>query len=245
VSMTDSPDPVNRGDEVTYTVTMTNNSSLLATQVTLGYALPFHDYIEVVSSSLSCQHNPSANSLSCSVGTLAAGESRTATIVLRALVGGVLTNQVGVGSQDSTDPDLTNNNATATTVVDANSDADLAVTIFDNPDPVIRGQAVTYTVTVINRGPATATGVRLIDFLPPIEVTNIAVSKGSFSRQVRDGTITCDFGSLASNESATLTFTGFTSTSGSISTRATVSANEVDLTPADNSVIEFTTVNLQ
>ncbi len=218
MSMTDSPDPVNRGDGVTYTVTMTNSSSLLATHVNLFDDLPFHDYIEVVSSSLTCQHDTSANSLSCSVGTLAAGESRTATIVLRALVGGVLTNRVTVSSLDSTDPAFTNNRATATT-----------------------------TVTVLNRGPAVATGVTLTDLLPPLEIndSDVVVSQGTFTRQPRDGTIICNFGSLASNASATLTFTGFTFTSGSISNTATVRANELDLDTTNNSVTEFTTVNLQ
>jgi len=247
MSMTDSPDPVNRGDGVTYTVTMTNSSSLLATHVNLFDDLPFHDYIEVVSSSLTCQHDTSANSLSCSVGTLAAGESRTATIVLRALVGGVLTNRVTVSSLDSTDPAFTNNRATATTGVNLMDDADLVVAIFDNPDPVIRGGPVTYTVTVLNRGPAVATGVTLTDLLPPLEIndSDVVVSQGTFTRQPRDGTIICNFGSLASNASATLTFTGFTFTSGSISNTATVRANELDLDTTNNSVTEFTTVNLQ
>jgi len=245
LTLTDSPDPVDRGEEITYSVTITNNSSLIASGVTLTDQLPFPNAADFVSSTLACQRDN--DTVSCSVGNLGPRETRTANFVLRALAGGVITNRVNVNSFDSIDPDTTNNNATATTAVELNIDADLVVAIFDNPDPVVRGQAVTYTVTVLNRGPATATGVVLTQLLPAIEVigSSIVVSQGTFTRQPRDGTITVNFGSLAPNASATLIFSGFTSSVGSTSTTATVTGNELDLTPANNSVTEFTTVNAQ
>ena len=44
--------------------------------------------------------------------------------------------------------------------------ADLGVTKFDSPDPVIAGNQLTYTITVTNDGPCDATGVTLEDVLP-------------------------------------------------------------------------------
>jgi uncharacterized repeat protein (TIGR01451 family) len=50
--------------------------------------------------------------------------------------------------------------------------ADLAIGLFDSPDPLLLGSDLTYTITVSNLAradlpPATATGVVVVDTLPP------------------------------------------------------------------------------
>jgi uncharacterized repeat protein (TIGR01451 family) len=47
------------------------------------------------------------------------------------------------------------------------SDADVAVRKADDPDPVVRGSHLTYTIIVTNNGPATANGVVVTDTLDP------------------------------------------------------------------------------
>ena len=44
--------------------------------------------------------------------------------------------------------------------------ADLEVTKSGSPDPVLVGDTLTYTVTVKNKGPSSATDVKLTDTLP-------------------------------------------------------------------------------
>jgi uncharacterized repeat protein (TIGR01451 family) len=44
---------------------------------------------------------------------------------------------------------------------------DVAVSISDTPDPAVVGGPLTYTITVVNTGPATANGVTVVDVLPP------------------------------------------------------------------------------
>ena len=78
--------------------------------------------------------------------------------------------------------------------------ADLGLAIADAPDPVAVGGQLTYTITVTNDGPSDATGVLVIDDLPP-EVTFIsAVPECGI-----DGPLFCDIGNLATGATATLT----------------------------------------
>src|SRR5262249_16473861 len=48
----------------------------------------------------------------------------------------------------------------------AGATANLAVTKTDDPDPIFAGQLLTYTITVTNNGPDSATDVILVDTLP-------------------------------------------------------------------------------
>ena len=58
----------------------------------------------------------------------------------------------------------------------------------------------------------------------------------------RDGALTCDLGSLASNTSATVTIVLTTTRDGTIANTATVRANEPDAARADNTATQGTTV---
>jgi uncharacterized repeat protein (TIGR01451 family) len=130
-------------------------------------------------------------------------------------------------------------------VRDARPQADLSVTKADSPDPVALKGNVTYTVTITNSGPATATGVTLVDQLPDAVFVSATTTQGTCLRDGkgrRDGTVTCDLGSLASGSSATVTIVVTTTRGGTIVNTATVRANEPDADRADNTASEETTV---
>jgi uncharacterized repeat protein (TIGR01451 family) len=130
-------------------------------------------------------------------------------------------------------------------VRDARPQADLSVTKADSPDPVALRGNVTYTVTVANSGPAAATGVTLVDQLPDAVFVSATTTQGTCVRDGkgrRDGTVTCDLGSLAVNASATVTTVVTTTSGGTIVNTATVRANEPDSDRADNTATEETTV---
>jgi len=130
-------------------------------------------------------------------------------------------------------------------VRDARSQADLAVSQTDTPDPVVERSNVTYTLTVMNSGPATATGVALVDRLPDAVFVSATASQGSCARDGkgrRDGTLTCDLGSLAAGATATVTIVVTTSREGTIVNTASVRANEPDGDQADNTASEETIV---
>jgi uncharacterized repeat protein (TIGR01451 family) len=186
ITKTDSPDPVTPGQNLTYTITVTNNGPNNATGVTVSDPLPAN--VTWVSTTTPI---PS---------TISAGESKTETIVVTVnpSASGTISNTASV---TATQPDPTTpNTATATTTVTP-SGADLSVTKADSPDPVLQGQELTYTVTVTNSGPAQATGVTLTDTLPAGVTFVSATPTGTES----GGIVTCDLGSIDSGSNSVVT----------------------------------------
>src|SRR5205807_4538036 len=116
--------------------------------------------------------------------------------------GTVLSNTASESSA-MTDPDASDNAATATTTVAAA--ADLAVTKSDAPDPVTAGNNLTYTIGVANTGPSDAGAVSLTDKLPAgTSLVTAAPSQGTCSGTT---TVTCNLGALANGAAAGVTLT--------------------------------------
>jgi len=110
------------------------------------------------------------------------------------------------------------------------SKADLSVS-QSAPASVRGGTDVTYTVTVLNRGPSSASGVTLKDS-PAADAgpATLTPSKGTCS-----GT-TCALGTLGSWQQATVTVrVEAPCRTGSLANTASATATQVDPNPADNS----------
>jgi uncharacterized repeat protein (TIGR01451 family) len=105
VMKTDSPDPVNVGDNLTYVVNVTNNGAD-AVNVTLVDTLP--PEVSFVSAT-GCTHDGSAlgGDVTCNLGSLAGGASTSATIVVNVPVdtpaGTVLSNTARAGGESDTE----------------------------------------------------------------------------------------------------------------------------------------------
>jgi len=119
---------------------------------------------------------------------------------------------------------------------------DISVIMADSPDPMTVGSNLTYTITVTNNGPETATGVVLTDILPS-NVTYVSASSIQASYTKSGNTITCNICTLSNGASATVTIVVTPTTVGTITNTATVTCNETDTNSANNTATATTTVN--
>jgi large repetitive protein len=180
------------GDNVTYTIVAGNNGPDDATSVTVTDALPAG--LSFVSAT------PSAGSYASNtwtIGDLDNGDTATLTLVATVDDLGSIANTAVIDGTEY-DPVLANNTDTAT----IDQLVDIAVTkTVDDATPNV-GTIATFTVTVTNSGPSTATGV-VINDSAPTGLTFIAFnpSQGSYSDASGDWTI----GAIAPSGSVTAT----------------------------------------
>ncbi len=160
VTKSASPDPVAAGGLLTYTIAWQITGNEPAQDVTLS------DTVPVSTTYQSCGPLPCSESgglVTWSLGTLYPITSGVATLVVRVNanlpVGSVLTNVVSITDTSG----LTDTDDITTPVT---SVADLAITKSDDPDPVIPGTLLTYTLIVTNLGPSAAVNVVVTDMLP-------------------------------------------------------------------------------
>ena len=119
--------------------------------------------------------------------SLASGAS--ASLIIRTKVdttNDTIVNRVNVSS-DTYDPDLSNNNASNSTVIQ--SGADLSIGKYVLNEDVHKGDFIYWAIVVTNNGPDAAVNVTVIDFLPSelIDVDVYVISHGSFSNGIWSG----------------------------------------------------------
>lgn len=111
--------------------------------------------------------------------------------------------------------------------------ADVAVAVFDAPDPVRQGQALTYRLAVTNRGPHSASNTVVTDVLPDgVDFVSCTLSQGSYTR---DGvTLSCSLGTVAFGGTAAVTIVTTPTLTGSLTNEASISSDAVDADTANN-----------
>lgn len=247
VTKSDTPDPVQPGGSLTYTLVVRNNGPSPAVNVVLRDPLPTGTaFTSVTAAGLTCTTPTSGASgdVVCSTASLAAGATATITLVVQVsptlLDGAVLTNAAAVRS-DTIDPVPANNTDREPTTVGAATSADLSIVKTDDVDPVVSGANVTYTLTIRNNGPAAATAVTVADTLPA-SLTLVSATPSQGAPCTGTTTVSCVLGGLASGAQATVAIVATTSTPGVVLNTATVGAAESDPNPGNNSATEPTTV---
>jgi uncharacterized repeat protein (TIGR01451 family) len=129
------------------------------------------------------------------------------------------------------------------------SSADLSVAKTDSPDPVGAGGNITYTITVTNNGPATATSLVLSESVPANTTFVSLTPAGGWNCTAPSvggtGAISCTIASLAPQTATfTLVVNVNSGVAGStvISNTASISSATTDANNANNSDTETTTV---
>jgi uncharacterized repeat protein (TIGR01451 family) len=238
-----APDETFRGDEFTYTLTVTNNDDNdTATGVTLVDELP--NGVEPTDGGLppDCTYDAANNTVTCDISQLGPGQSAERELQVRANTAGEKENNARV-SGDQADNDESNNRDMTMTQV--NPVADLSVEKSDSQDPVLVGEEFTYTVKVTNNGPNRATDVRLVDRLPD-GVTPSGPLPDNCNYDEADNTITCDVGSLPDAEnrdSVTYEFDVTSNSPGRKTNEAEITGNTRDNNPDNDSATEETVVS--
>jgi uncharacterized repeat protein (TIGR01451 family) len=223
------PSHVNLGESSTVTDTITNNGPSTANDVTFTDPVSGNYTINSASTSQgSCTHT--ATTVTCHLGSMAVGSTATVTIKLTAKAVQTITLDSAV-SAPTPDPALANNHAQVKITVSGNMD--LSLTKKASPSHVVLGAHTTFTLTVKNRGPVTATGVVLTDTLPSgLKFVSADPHQGSCSDTK---TITCKLGTLASGARTTVKIVTVAVATGTHRNTAHVTGKPKDSNPSNNS----------
>lgn len=121
--------------------------------------------------------------------------------------------------------------------------ADLSIAQTDAPDPVTLGQGnVTYTVTVSNAGPASATAVTLTDTMPASATFVTATASQGSCPAPAAGVLTCNLGTINNGANATISIVVTPTAAGTMNNSVSVTAAESDPT-LPNTATAATTVS--
>ena len=227
ITKTDNVDPVNAGDQVVYSIQVTNAGPSNAVAVNVTDTLPAG--MTLVSTS-GCSNDPTGVP-DCSLGDLAVGASAayTVTVQVNAGASGTLTN-TAVVSSSTPDPDTGNNTATEPTSVGAA--ADLRITKVSNTQYVQGGGTVVYTLQVFNDGPSDAQAVVVRDNLP----AGLSFVSTSGCNNDPAGVPDCELGDIpvGGNRSYTIQAAVDPDHSGPLVNTASTSSNTPDPNPDNN-----------
>jgi uncharacterized repeat protein (TIGR01451 family) len=224
-------DTVVAGEEITYTLVVTNSGPATATAVSVVDALPGGvSLVRVTSNQGVCE-----SGVSCQLGSLAL--NATATITVVGLVAGDVTTGtelVNVTRVDAAnrDPVSGNNQTSVTTTVEAA--ANLSISKSATPTAAVPGEALTYQIVVTNSGPSDAVGVRVTDTLPAgFTWSSISSSQGGCSN------FPCTLGTLPAGGVASITIVG--RVASSVTADLVNRAGVTSTTPGESGSVLLTT----
>ncbi len=231
------------GESLTYTIVAANNGPSNVSAATFTDNFPTAltcSYTSFAVGGASGNTSGSGNILH--ILTLPAGSSVTYRVdcMIDSAADGALSNTATIFS-GTADPAPGNN-----TVIDLDTltpEVDLAVLKLDDPDPVITGAVLTYTIEVANTGSSNATDVTVVDTLPR-RVTLTSAEGDGWSCDEAGRVITCMSPTLAASETAPPITVEVTAPDepGLILNQVTVSSDEADTGPENDSADAETTV---
>ncbi len=234
----DTVDPVFLDHDYSYTLTITNDGPDDASNIIVSDPLPTGvSYRSYSADTASCVFvDPE---LTCTVASLANGITEVITIDVTGDTPGDKLNTAML-THDQQDPDLDNNEDSEHTLVDP---ADLVLTKTADKTTATVGDIVTFTITVKNNGPDTATNVVVTDTLPSLfELQSTTLSQGFCSGTT---TITCPIGTMTNGQVVTIVMRTKVISAGKATNSVSATLNEYDPDTTNSTAIgvEVTTNN--
>ncbi len=230
-----APDPVAAGTTLRWTLELSNRGPSHATGVVASDVLP--PEVGFVAASPDCRLADGV--VTCTAGALAAGDGvgYFIDVVVDPAASGPISNTAVVRGSDF-DPVTANNAATVGAAVGVL--ADLALLQTDSADPVVPGDALTWTVTVTNHGPGEAEAVTVGDAVP--RGATLVATSGCAEDPA--GTPVCTLGTIPAGASRhyALTVTVDPGVAGTLWHPASVTSDAVEAQPGDETSTEATAV---
>lgn len=232
----DAPATALTGNQLTYSLAVTNGGPNDATGVTVTDTLPTGTTFASVSSSQgSCTH--AAGTVTCNLGAIANGGGALVTIrvdVANQLAGQSVTNTASVdGNEDDLDPSDNTDDAETDIESGGGARADLEVnkTITDGFARV--GNRLTYRVDVTNNGPDPATNVRLTDVVDSsVNLISVSTNRGTCTNA--GFPVTCSLGRMNPGQTARIIIVVELVAEGRLVNNASGSSSETDPNPDNN-----------
>jgi uncharacterized repeat protein (TIGR01451 family) len=221
----------NKADNVIFTITLTNNGPATATGVTVKDLLPAGLTFISYTSSTGSYTSSSGVWL---IGTVPVSSTNTLTITTRPSTTGAKVNTVSILTSNQADTTTTNNSASVTVTPKS---ADLSITKKIDKNAPNTGDLVKFTITLNNAGPSTASGVMVLDLLPPGYSYVVDDSGGAYN----DSTGIWTVGSMAVNTNRVLNITARATTNSNKTNEVEVLASDQldpDSTPNNSSISE-------
>jgi uncharacterized repeat protein (TIGR01451 family) len=217
--------PFTNGQSISYTIVVANAGPSTATNIQVTDT-PTHLTITSVTGG-------GCAALPCTIASLASGANVTINVTATINAAGAFDNSATATATEP-DPNPANNtDNTGNGGTTGATSADLAIVKTGPATQPVEETSFDYTLVVTNNGPSTATGVVVSDPLPSNFTLGTATpTQGSCSGTT---TVTCNLGTILNGATATITIHGTGHVAGVMANTATVSGNETDPVPANNS----------
>lgn len=250
VATSDAPDPVIAGNQLTFTQSVTNNSTNVpAYTVVLTQTTPpgttFVSMTPPAGWSCTTPLVGGTGTVTCTKTDPLAPSTGSGNFVFVVATdpgltdGSTITQPVST-STSSPEANTANNSASTTTTVIRRVDVAVTKTASDPgvDGSFAQGENVSYSVNVTNNGASRATNVVMTDTLPA-GLSFVSVVPGGPTCTQSLGTVTCTWATLNPSASQAVTITATITTSGAlIENTASVTRTETDTNAANNSDTE-------
>ncbi len=237
-----SPATAVPGTNETYTLVVTNHGPDAASGVVVSDPVPAGETF--VSASPGCSF--ASGVVTCQLASLANGASASFNVVthLESSVTTAITNTATVSITDPPPPgcgcDPYPKEASVTLPV--KPEVDVAITKHASTNVVPQGGQVMYTLIVQNNGPSDGTGVTVAD-KPPAGLTYVSAQAGQGSCTTA-GKLACTLGTMPAGSSTQILVTAEVGAHalGSLKNTASVTVDQPDTNPANNSSSQTVTI---
>jgi uncharacterized repeat protein (TIGR01451 family) len=170
VTMTAAPNPVQAGNQITYTVTVHSNGPAATSTVTLTDTIPANTaFVSLAQTGTAWVCPAPGTAVSCTIASLPAGATTTFTLIVTVAAGtasGTVITNTASTSTSTPDPNPSNNSSTVNVTVASAGQYDLSVTSSATPNPVTPGNNITFLLNFANNGPNSVSNVVYTDTVP-------------------------------------------------------------------------------